>query len=276
MAGYRRFSLRTLVIVMTAFTLWIGYASYRANRQREAVEALQTQDAQVRYAHEYEFDANHGPVRRGEVKNASPPGPEWLRGVVGEHYFIRPLVLWHVKDPAPLVELSSVEEIYGLQFDDREAPHLQRLSQLKVLMLNKMSTVSDFGFLAELPELVHFSASHVAFDDEDAVHLESLPNLLWLQLRGTRITDEGVRRISACSQLEVLVLTDTEITDESVNPLTKLTALKRLSIGGTKISAEGIDTLRKALPNTEISEWTQDRAASMLQTKSRPSGTVRE
>ncbi|MBA3483958.1 MAG: hypothetical protein H0T51_19310 [Pirellulales bacterium] len=43
MAEYQRFSLRTLVIVMTAVTLWIGYASYRANRQREAVEAMQAQ-----------------------------------------------------------------------------------------------------------------------------------------------------------------------------------------------------------------------------------------
>jgi hypothetical protein len=276
MAGYRRFSLRTLVIVMTALTLWIGYASYRANRQRQAVETLQRQGAQVRYAHEYSFDARHEPVPRGEAKNASPPGPDWLRGVVGEHHFIRPLVLWHVKDPAPLVELPGVEEIYGLQLDDREAPHLRRLSQLKVLMLNKMSTVSDFEFLAELPELVHFSANHVAFDDEDAAHLKRLPNLGWLQLGGTRIgdaglaelrhvprlqflvlngtsvTDEGVRHIAACSNLERLMLADTAITDESVKQLARLKRLKYLSIGGTKITGEGVTALRKALPNANV------------------------
>jgi hypothetical protein len=276
MAGYRRFSLRTLVIVMTAVTLWIGHASYRANRQRRAVEALLAQGAQVRYAHEYEFDAKHGPVPRGEVKNASPPGPDWLRGVVGEHHFIRPLVLWHVKDPAPLVDLSSVEEVYGLQLDDWEAPHLRRLSQLKVLMLNKMSTVSDFGFLAELPELVHFSANHVAFADEDAVHLESLPHLGWLQLgdtrisdaglaelrhvpqlqflvlNGTSVTDEGVNHIAACSNLERLMLADTAITDESVKELIKLKRLTYLSIGGTKISDAGVAALRKALPNADV------------------------
>jgi hypothetical protein len=276
MAGYRRFSLRTLVLVMTALTLWIGYASYRANRQRGAVEALQAQGAQVRYAHEYKFDAKHGPVPRGEVKNASPPGPDWLRGIVGEHYFIRPLVLWHIKDPAPLASLSGVEEIYGLQLDDREAPHLRRLSRLKVLLLNKMSTVSDFGFLEDLPALVHFSANYVAFDDEDAVHLKSLPQLGWLQLGGSRIsdaglaelrhvprlqflvlngtsiTDEGVRHIVACSNLERLMLADTAITDESVKRLAKLKRLKYLSTGGTKITDEGVTALRKAFPMAQI------------------------
>jgi Leucine-rich repeat (LRR) protein len=274
MAGYRRFSLRTLVIVMTALTLWIGYASYRANRQRGAVEALRAQGAQVRYAHEYEFDAKHGPVRRAEITNAPLPGPDWLRGVVGEHYFIRPLVLWHVKDPASLVDLAGVEEIYGLQLDDREVHHLRGAPRLKVLMLNKMSTVSDYGFLAELPELVHFSAIHVAFDDEDAAHLRRLSNLGWLQLGGTRIsdaglaelrhlprlqflmlngtkvTDEGVRYIAACSNLERLTLTDTAITDGSVKQLAKLKNLTYLSVGGTKITDEGVAALRKALPNS--------------------------
>ena len=276
MAGYRRFSLRTLVIVMTALTLWIGYASFRANRQREAVEALQTQGAQVRYAHEYEFDAKHGPVPRGEVKNASPPGPDWLRGVAGEHYFIRPLVLWHVKDPAPLADLSGVEEIYGLRLDDPGTQHLQGVPRLKVLMLNKMSTVSDFGFLSDLPQLVHFSANYIAFDDEDAVHLKSLPQLGWLQLgetrisdaglaelrhvprlqflvlNGTSVTDEGMSHIAACSNLERLMLADTAITDESVKHLVRLTRLKHLSIGGTKITKEGVATLRKAFPVTQI------------------------
>ncbi|MBA3483959.1 MAG: hypothetical protein H0T51_19315 [Pirellulales bacterium] len=208
--------------------------------------------------------------------NASPPRPDWLRGVVGEHHFMRPLVLWHVKDPAPLADLSGVEEIYGLQLDDREAPHLRGTPRLKVLMLNKMSTVSDFGFLSELPELVHFSASFVAFDDEDAAHLKWLPNLGWLQLGGTRIsdaglaelrhvprlqflllndtgvTDEGVSYIAACPNLERLMLADTAITDESVKQLARLKKLKRLSIGGTKITDEGAAMLGKALPNANI------------------------
>ena len=82
------FSLRTLFVVVTALAVWLGYQTNRATKQRRAVERLQELQVQIIY----DWQNNRGDFGT-IIPNASPPAPDWLRRLVGEHYFTRVVAL---------------------------------------------------------------------------------------------------------------------------------------------------------------------------------------
>jgi hypothetical protein len=65
-----RFSLRTMLVAITLFCIWLGVTANRANRQRRAVETTRSYGAYVRY--DYEMADTGWVVRRD---NPLPPGP---------------------------------------------------------------------------------------------------------------------------------------------------------------------------------------------------------
>ena len=60
-----RFSLRTVLVVMTAIALWIGYQANRANQQRKAVEGILAMGGRITYWHE--VDANGHELKKPTV-----------------------------------------------------------------------------------------------------------------------------------------------------------------------------------------------------------------
>jgi hypothetical protein len=71
--------LRTLLVLVTALAVWLGYMTHRAREQERAVRAIQALGGTVVY--DFEIDADD--KRRFD---AEPPGPKWLRRLVGPHY----------------------------------------------------------------------------------------------------------------------------------------------------------------------------------------------
>jgi hypothetical protein len=240
-----RFSLRTLVFGLTIAAIAIGMVSREANRQRRAVDQLEAGGARVEFAHQFTFDSRHAPVPRGEVPNAPMPGPDWLRELLGDHYFVTPIKVWHVDDAALLEGLPTTEEIYGLKLDDEDLPHIKALSELKVLMLNQMSSAEYYDFLSSFPNLVHFAVNRVGFDDADAVHLVRVPNLQWLQMSDTRITDEALRHVSSLRNLQVLNLSGTKVSDVGIAYISDCKSLKDLMLSRTAVTDLGLEQLAR-------------------------------
>ena len=77
-----QFSLRTMFVVVTVFCVWMGFTAKRARDQREAVEAIEALGGTVDYEHEV-FEVVNQLYVLGR-----PPGPEWLRKLVGDEYFV--------------------------------------------------------------------------------------------------------------------------------------------------------------------------------------------
>src|SRR4051794_14492552 len=75
-----QFSLRTLLIVISLFAGWLAVQVNRAHRSQAAIAAIRQFGGQVQY--DYETGADGLPV-----KNALPPGPAWLRNLIGVEYF---------------------------------------------------------------------------------------------------------------------------------------------------------------------------------------------
>ena len=59
-----QFSLRTLMVVVTVFCIWMGITAKRARLQKQAVEAVLEAGGRIIYEH--------------QETNSDPPGPEWL------------------------------------------------------------------------------------------------------------------------------------------------------------------------------------------------------
>lgn len=77
-----QFSLRTLLLLMTVFALWLGRWVHESRQEKMALEALAGRDFSYRY--DYQFG-----VGGGSVYNSPPPGPRWLRELAWEHHFRR-------------------------------------------------------------------------------------------------------------------------------------------------------------------------------------------
>ncbi len=168
-----QFSLRSLLVLMTAVAIvcsWFSVRMQEARRQREAIEAI---DGLARYG--YQLDGNGGYL----PGTPEPPGPPWLRNLVGVDFLsdVRGLYYAAVTDAglARLVHLKGLTNLKELWLDDTQVTdagliHLKGMTSLRALWLNG-TQVTDDGL----------------------VHLKGLTSLQGLWLNGTQVTDAGVQ-----------------------------------------------------------------------------------
>ena len=78
---YLRFSVSTLILLVTVLCVWLGVQANRARNTRLAIDAVEDLGGQVRYVHEWPKNGGYDP-------QAKLPGPTWLRELVGEEYFV--------------------------------------------------------------------------------------------------------------------------------------------------------------------------------------------
>ena len=101
-----RYSLRTFVVVLTVFGVWLGLLVYRVNKQKEVVQWVRDHGGTVGY--DFQWDE----VKESSINDAQPPGPDWLRNLIGVDYFSDVRVLYlgdtQVTDLSPLVKMKGV------------------------------------------------------------------------------------------------------------------------------------------------------------------------
>lgn len=192
-----QFSIRGVLVAATVLCLWLGVQVNRASRQRAAVEHILGLGGSVTYHHMYDSSGKY-------IPNAAGPGPEWLRGLIGDEYF----------DSVKEVTLRDTE------LADDTMQRLSSLPQLTAIILDK-SNVTDQGL------------SYLA-------HLERLESL---HLKSTSITDAGLRHLGQLSSLNELWLDGTGVTDASLPVLISLPSLKQVRLVGTEITESGVAQL---------------------------------
>jgi len=189
---YFRYRLRTLMIVVTVFCIWMGITAKRARDQRQTVESILEAGGKITYKHETPYS----PI--------DPPRPEWLRKLIGDDYFF------------------SVAEVdyTGPEFNDSNVTVIKRLTNLKALSLFQ-TKVTDAGLLhlKELTSLQALNLRYTQITDAGLKHLKGLTNLGGLFLDHTQITDTGLVHLKGLTQLRSLTLRNTQVTDEGVKKL---------------------------------------------------------
>lgn len=124
-----QFGLRTLLLIITAFAIWLGWQAHRARIQRDAVAAILKIGGIVLYDYEAFEDPSGTSAQLVYDQSRGPTAPPWLRTLIGEDYFrrvVRAEVIFNTKtrhrDPealALLAQISSLQEL-DVEIDESE------------------------------------------------------------------------------------------------------------------------------------------------------------
>jgi hypothetical protein len=153
---YLTFSLRTFFILLTAFAVWLGVVVKRAREQREAVKTVRALGGSVVYDFQITgvpFDGAPDPpyaLARFFHPDAEPPGPLWLRRLIGDDYFQDVVAVNFLSDAHRLTE-SEIQ---------KALPCLMRLRRLKrVAYQTDLSEAAHRELQAALPTSLVTSVS---------------------------------------------------------------------------------------------------------------------
>ncbi len=182
-----QYSLRSLFLLMFLASLgmsWVAVRIKRAREQKAAVEEIRKLGGVV--VCDYELD-NSG----NELPSARPPGPAWLRDLLGEDFF------------------ATVVHVYfnSSWVTDASLVHLTQLTQLQRFDLFSRQ-VTDSGLY----------------------HLKGLTHLQTLGLEDTRVTDAGLEHLKGMTELRSLVLTVPNVTPNGVERLGQALPKCQLSV----------------------------------------------
>jgi Leucine-rich repeat (LRR) protein len=249
-----QYSLRTLFIVVTLFAIacsCIAVVLQNAKGQRDAVEAIKKAQGYVTYDFwdDAEFQGKKG-----------PPGPAWLRALLGDYYFsdvvsvsgnLTDVEMVHLKR---LTKLRKLKIWMAYRVSDAGLAYLKGLTELQILDLSSCSNISDAGIvhLKGLTKLQKLDLSSTQVTDVGLENIKGLTNLQELNLSHTQVTDVGLEHIKKLTNLQELYLFETKITDEGLRHLKALKKLTRIFLWKTQVTDAGVQDLKKALPNLII------------------------
>jgi hypothetical protein len=193
-----RFSLRTMLVLVTAFGVWLGIKVDEARRQKAAVEKLQALGVEVWYEHQR--TANGGFDVRIDLAV-----PDWARDLCGDHFF---------------------QTVKGLFY-------VRRLGAGVTPEMSNPITDADLKCLADLPHLEQLIISRAPITDAGLAHLRHPERLRVVAIYMTQVGDSFVRRLKNAGRLESLVLDETQVTDDALAELTNLPHLQVLGLQHT-------------------------------------------
>ena len=284
------FSLRTALVAITVFGVWLGLHIRSVKKQQASVEAVQRFGGWAYYDYEIGGDFKIDP-------NPESPVPAWLLKTLGRDHFHDIVYVNMVFDEKGgkrrdktnrsgevLRHLDGFPNLESLwlcetQATDENLRHVGRLTSLRRLLMGNAPEVSDSGVehLSELNRLEFLHLTNSGVTDASLLVLARLPKLhtLSLQLNGFtdrgleyvqqmpqlrklavghgdgKITDAGLVHLAQLEGLEVLDLQKTEITDQGLRHLVGLRNLKELWMGESEV--KDASWLKQQLPNCMIS-----------------------
>ena len=141
-------SLLVLTLVVATACSWLAVEEQQARKQREVVEEIWNAGGSVWFDYQLEPDG----VEIPDMDLAEPPGPAWLRNVLGDDMFVNVLMvnLWRTElGDARLEHLKVFTKLQWLYLwhvnvGDAGLEHLRGFNQLRELELNDTG-VSDTG-----------------------------------------------------------------------------------------------------------------------------------
>jgi hypothetical protein len=175
---YLRLSVQGMIVLVLIIGVWLGWLVRSTRIQREAVAAIRTAGASVKY----DWEWNNGkeiPVRKLWA-------PLWFTKLIGVDYF------GHVTSVS--LDLRATHALIE---------KVENLSRLQRLTLDYSSvTEEDLLRLKRLRELTDVSLAGTQVTDAGLAHLTGLTNLARLNLEGTRVSDAGLQHPGGPDQFQ--------------------------------------------------------------------------
>jgi hypothetical protein len=211
-------SVRGFMLLVLALGLWLGLRVNQARRQRIAVEAILAAGGHVLYDWQ-------------QAQREAPPGPEWLRRLIGDEFF----------RTAAEVNLSSGH----VPVTPDVIEHVQVLPGLELLVLPKeLATDSSMAAISGLTDLEALYIDGPArITDAGVAHLANLDKLAVLRIEGASLTETGFAAVAEHRGLYILDLTGSTITDAGLGHVAKLKKLNGLHLSGSNLTDKGLTQL---------------------------------
>jgi len=290
-----RFSLRTILVVITFLCIWLAVKFSAARRQHEAVKAILEVGGNVLYDYQRDTDGKFLHDTNGRIiEEPDPPGPTWIRKLFGDDFIVN-VVEVGIPD-------STDEKLIAL------SPHLKQLPKLRRLFVGHSNKLTDSGvkslenltqinelylgadpnltgkslfFLRQLRHLRTLEIFDSQIDNQSLSNLDGLDELERLEISSTRVADDGLPHLANLKKLKYLGLCGDAITDVGLKELQRHAGLIQLDLGETKVTDDGVPSLmsfanmlRLSLQQTNVTPegFRRVRAALPKATISQPSG----
>ncbi len=279
-----------MLLASTALAIGLGILVSDARRQEKAAAAIEDMSGQIVY------DWQVRPPGDRSTQPLTPPGPQWLRRLVGPHYF----------DTIVAVRLYAQRGNNRRRRLAEVIPHLAVLPELRSLTLWGWNlTPEDFQMVSRMrclekltcvettiseqcaAELVHATALHKLSLERVVIspaalrqfarlpHLESFTLDCKWEFVGTDVTytdeyklrDDGAEAIATFPSLRSLSLFQTLLTDDGVAALCQLTSLEELTVSSPLATGAGLRHVLRLtnLNHLSVSSWQlADEDISML------------
>jgi Leucine-rich repeat (LRR) protein len=305
-----RFSLRTLLIATAALGILLAYGGnfvHRVQRQQSAIAAVTAAGGAVLYDYQFgmgkELDQpvapatiqSYGETTDGRNKRTrvfgektfdeieTPPGPAYLRRLLGENAFTNVESVSFFWNDKPLGKLApsilrefpqlKIVALRDSQVRDEWLAQLQNVPKLRTLSLSAGSEgtatstalgrlgknlyLTDLSFYGEWPQDETFAgvaqlkrlkslgmARTPNVTSACFDHLRGLSALEELVLIETAgIDDSGTDALAELKNLRKLWLFRTAISDATLTHLSELSQLRELHLHGTKVTDAGLKSL---------------------------------
>jgi len=226
-----QFGLRSLLLLVTAIGLGLGWASWKLNEIRQhqrVVEEVRRLGATVSFEHQLN---NPNPVA---------PGPRWLKRILGEDF---------------LAEVTQIQ-LNDERVNDDTLALIATLPNEGSSLIATSDGITDEGLehLAKgtgLDALEIHSANVTIAGYENLKKLKKLESLI---VRDERIDDSWLPVLADLTQVRYLTLTQTRVTDAGLTHLKRASWLRLIDLRQSKVTKEGVDQLKRELPNCRI-DW---------------------
>jgi Leucine Rich repeat len=221
------FSLRSLLIVVTILCVGLGWKMHQVRNLRRAVAEVHRLGGDVNFR--YELD---------RAPPVEPPGPKWLRRILGDDFF---------------VEVNQIQ-IYTDQANDESLAIIASLPHIDSLIV-RSNGITDKGLasFSQASGLEALELRSTKITGAGYLQLKELLTLKSLILRDdSTVTDAWLSDIAELKQVRYLFLQNTQITDRGLAALRPATWLRQIDLTGTKVTKDGVDQLKKALPKCRI------------------------
>ncbi len=179
---WRRFSLRTLFVVFTVVSIWLGTTITKAKRQAAAVAWVRSVGGYVHYDYHLGADGDYDFGRKSAL-------PTWLVQFTGEDWWHRVIVV-------------SINEPLNA---DTDCSQLGAFNDLKVLSLsNSWIREEQIDHVGSLEELEWFEANDAQISNRLLARLAKSTRLAECHLERTNVTDEGLQVLCDSDSLRTL------------------------------------------------------------------------
>lgn len=273
-SSWFRFRLRTLLLVFTAVSIWLGFHVQSTRLQRQSAAAIAEYGGWLRY--DFQFPAGDY-SHKGFDPKARSRVPNWLLERLGVDFFhdVVQVSLNYSEDSGKREENKNPSDealqylrgfpnlrvllLSDTQASDSSMRHLTGLSRLEYLFMWDATAVTDAGVahLRELKRLryIHLSSSQIT--DKSLAVFAKLPDVKGLSLQFNHFTDDGLERVARLEELESLwvcgkVDRENKITDVGLKRIVTLKHLTTLGIQHTEVTSQGVDEFSRAVPGCKI------------------------